>query len=162
MARFWLSVSSRHGQQPGLLHTCADAQHPSHPVDLIDITFDFRSDTPPGLDPDSFSPTLRKYHQLLWSKPLPNGAPFELDVAIPPYLHHLSELGEFWLTSDSVIPSWSKWMRMAHITGQIPEVRARGVHPYRLHDRRDDGLAGQQGRWRDDDQRRAWMGLEDR
>lgn len=89
---------------------------------MIDITFDFRSDTPLGLDPDSFSPTLRKYHQLLWSKQLPDGRSFELDAAIPPYLHHLSALGEFWLTSDSVITSWSKWMRMAHITGQIPEV----------------------------------------
>lgn len=89
---------------------------------MIDISFDFRSDTPPGLDPDSFSPTLRRYHQLLWSKPLPSGALFELDVAVPPYLHHLSELGEFWLTSDAVIPFWSRWKRMAHISGQIPEV----------------------------------------
>ena len=90
MARFWLSVSSRHGSsRQGCSTPARDAQHPFHPVDLIDITFDFRSDTPPGLDPDAFSPTLRKYHQLLWSKPLPNGAPFELDVAIPPYLHHL-------------------------------------------------------------------------
>jgi hypothetical protein len=91
-------------------------------VDVIDITFDFRSDTPPGLDPDSFSPTLRRYHQLLWSKPLPSGAPFELDVAVPPYLHHLSALGEFSLTSDAVIPFWTRWKKMAHITGQIPEV----------------------------------------
>ena len=38
------------------------------------------------------------------------------------YLHHLSELGEFWLSSDAVIPSFSKWLRMAHIIDQIPEV----------------------------------------
>jgi Family of unknown function (DUF6994) len=100
-----------------------DSQHQFHPVDLIDITFDFRSDTPAGLDPDSSSATLRKYHHTLWSRPLPNGVPFELDVASPPYLHHLSEqLGEFWLTSDSLIPTWSHWMRMAHIIDQIPEV----------------------------------------
>jgi len=39
----------------------------------IDITFDFRSDTPgyPKKDPDALSPTLRRYHKLLWSKPLP-------------------------------------------------------------------------------------------
>jgi hypothetical protein len=89
---------------------------------VIDITFDFRSDTPPGRDPDAFSPTLRSYHQLLWSKSLPSGAPFVLDVSTPPYLHHLSELGEFWLSSDAVVPSFSKWMRMAHIVDQIPEV----------------------------------------
>ena len=76
-------------------------------VDVIDITFDFRSDTPPGQDPDTFSPTLRRYHQLLWSKPLPSGAPFELDVSTPPYLHHRSELGEFWLSSDAAVPSFS-------------------------------------------------------
>lgn len=68
----------------------------------IDITFDFRSDTAPGRDPDAVSPTLRKYHQLLWSKPLPSGAPFELDATFPhTYLHHLSELGEFFLSSDA-------------------------------------------------------------
>jgi integrase len=42
---------------------------------MIDTTFDFRSDTPPGLDPDTYSPTLRRYHRLLWSKPLPSGVP---------------------------------------------------------------------------------------
>jgi hypothetical protein len=91
-------------------------------VDVIDITFDFRSDTPPGRDPDAFSPTLRRYHQLLWSKPLPSGAPFELAVTTPrTYLHHRSELGEFWLSSDAVIPSFTRWSRMAHIIDQIPE-----------------------------------------
>jgi len=96
---------------------------------VIDITFDFRSDTPrygmPGVDPDASSPTLRRYHQLLWSKPLPSGKPFELDVTTPrAYLHHLSELGEFWLTSDAVIPSWSRWTKMKHIIDQISEVAA--------------------------------------
>jgi uncharacterized protein DUF6994 len=36
--------------------------------EAIDVTFDFRSDTPRGRDPDARSPTLRSYHQLLWSK----------------------------------------------------------------------------------------------
>jgi hypothetical protein len=89
--------------------------------EAVDITFDFRSDTPPGRDPDTFSPTLRRYHQLLWSKPLPTGAPFELEVTTPPYLHHLSELGEFWLSSDAVIPTFSRELRLAHIIAQIPE-----------------------------------------
>lgn len=44
----------------------------------IDTTFDFRSDTPPGADPDVRSPMLRRYHKLLWSKRLPNGVFFEL------------------------------------------------------------------------------------
>ena len=52
----------------------------------IDVNFDFTSDTPrywddsvvPKPDPDSRSPMMRKYHQLLWSKPLPNGEFMEL------------------------------------------------------------------------------------
>ena len=90
--------------------------------EAIDITFDFRSDTPPGKDPDACSPTLRRYHQLLWSKPLPSGAPFELDVTTPgTYLRHLSELGEFGLSSDAVIPSFSRAPELKHIIDQIPE-----------------------------------------
>lgn len=38
---------------------------------IIDTTFDFYTDANDG-DPNSTSPTLRSYHQLLWSKPLPN------------------------------------------------------------------------------------------
>lgn len=90
--------------------------------EAIDITFDFRTDTPSGRDPDAWSPTLRNYHELLWSKPLPSGAPFELDVTTPgTYLHHLSALGEFRLSSDSVIPSFSRARELKHIVGQIPE-----------------------------------------
>jgi hypothetical protein len=74
---------------------------------VIDITFDFRSDAG-GKDPDTHSPTLLRYHQFLWSKSLPCGAPFELDVTKPPpmYLHHLSQLGEFWLSSDTTNPTF--------------------------------------------------------
>lgn len=39
----------------------------------FDPDFDFRTDTPPAKDPDSDSPTLARYHRLLWSKALPNG-----------------------------------------------------------------------------------------
>lgn len=35
----------------------------------VDIDFDVRTDTPASKDPDSYSPTLRRYHQILWSKP---------------------------------------------------------------------------------------------
>ncbi len=86
----------------------------------IDINFDFRSDTPPGKDPDSYSSTLRSYHRRLWSKPLPNGKPFELiDSKEGAYLYHHSELGEFFLSSDSAIHSFSKWASMAHIISQF-------------------------------------------
>jgi hypothetical protein len=87
---------------------------------MIDITFDFRSDTPSGKDPDAYSSTLRRYHKLLWSKPLPNGKVFALsDSKEGAYLHHLSELGEFSLSSDSVIPSFGSWKSMEHIISQL-------------------------------------------
>ena len=101
------------------------------PGETIDITFDFRSDTPPGKDPDARSPTLRRYHQLLWSKPLPSGAPFVLDVATPrTYLHHRSELGEFSLGSDAVIPSFSRAPEPAlkRIIDQIPEAETKAFN----------------------------------
>jgi len=73
---------------------------------LIDTSFDFRVDAR-GKDPDSHSPTLRKYHKRLWSRPLPGGVPFELRDTTPGvYLHHRSGLGEFQLSSDAVIATF--------------------------------------------------------
>ena len=60
---------------------------------MIDIAFDFTTDSPcywdgfwdrkdglgaGGSDPDTSSPTLRRYHKLLWSKTLPNGEVMDL------------------------------------------------------------------------------------
>jgi hypothetical protein len=90
----------------------------------IDITFDFRSDTPPGGDPDVLSPTLRSYHKLLWSKPLPSGPLFVLDdTTRGVYLHHISELGEFFLASDAVVPSFTRELRLGGIVNQIPRAK---------------------------------------
>lgn len=76
----------------------------------LNVTFDFRKDTPPGRDPDSHSPTLRSYHRLLWSKPLPNGELFELsEQRRNCYLHHSSELGEFFLSSDRITQGLAGW-----------------------------------------------------
>ena len=87
----------------------------------IDTTFDFRSDTPPGKDPDAFSPTLREYHKLLWSKPLAGGVVFELIDSTPAaYLHHKSEIGEFFLASDAAVPSFTREYKIAPIIDQIP------------------------------------------
>ena len=90
----------------------------------IDITFDFRTDTPPGKDPDALSPTLRRYHKLLWSKPLPSGVPFALSDTSPgDYLHHRSELGEFFLASDAVVPSFTREVKLSEIIAQVPQAQ---------------------------------------
>lgn len=62
----------------------------------IDTTFDFTTDTPHywdnfwegedslgvgGNDPDTLSKTLRRYHQILWSRELPNGEIMELSAS---------------------------------------------------------------------------------
>ena len=89
-------------------------------MSIIDTNFDVHSDTPKGRDPDSYSPTLRKYHQILWSKPLPNRVRFDLDDNTPRRLRHKSELGEFLLSSDSIGHTYSRVKKMSHIVNQIP------------------------------------------
>lgn len=92
----------------------------SEPLD--DPSFDVRSDTPPGLDPDAHSATLRRYHQALWSKKLHDGRAITWDISNPArYLFHQSAMGTFTLTSDSIIPTYSRWVRMAHIITQIDD-----------------------------------------
>jgi hypothetical protein len=91
----------------------------------FDPTFDFRTETS-GDDPDEHSPTLREYHRLLWSKPLPSGDIFELDIIKTHrfFLHHLSSRGEFRLTSDSTMQTWSRpeaWPQMQAVIAQVPE-----------------------------------------
>ena len=52
---------------------------------------------------------------------MPNGASFDLVASPPPvYLHHSSDLGEFWLSSDSVIHTYTRWESMRPIIEQFP------------------------------------------
>lgn len=93
----------------------------------IDVKFDFRTDAGAYRgsdrlrDPDKYSPTLRRYHRLLWSKPLPNGHLFDLvDTTPGVYLHHRSEIGEFKLSSDAVVPSFRKQKTLATAIESLP------------------------------------------
>ena len=88
-------------------------------MNQIDITFNVFSDTPKGKDPDSHSPTLRKYHQILWSKLLPDGRMFELDLDTPKLLHHKSDIGEFFLSSDAIGHTYKNVKKMSHILDQL-------------------------------------------
>lgn len=85
--------------------------------DALDINFDFTIDShgywegfwqrnnglgAGGCDPDSTSPTLKMYHQLLWSKPLPNGDIMQLESDRYGYLRwHDMRFG-----SDSITASF--------------------------------------------------------
>ena len=87
----------------------------------IDTSYDVRTDAG-GRDPDSHSATLRQYHRHLWSKQLPSGQIFDLQEKVNgAYLYHQSELGTFTLSSDSVVPSFTRWKRLKHITDLFPE-----------------------------------------
>ncbi len=88
---------------------------------LIDTTFDVRTDAG-GKDPDTYSATLCRYHQLLWNKPLPSGVPFDLvpDGRPPYYFRHSSEFGQFILSSDAFIPAYTRYGVPRSIIEQLP------------------------------------------
>jgi hypothetical protein len=85
----------------------------------FDPTFRFASDSG-GKDPDIASPTLRSYHQGLWTKPLPSGELFDLTYD-DTYLSYTSSGKVFVLSSDSSVPTWSRWKRMQHIIEKFSE-----------------------------------------
>ena len=85
---------------------------------IIDISFDFTTDTPkywgnywekdpllgcPNGDPDSKSKTLQLYHKILYSKALPNGE--KMDLQIGSGANYLS-WKDFRFGSDSIIVSF--------------------------------------------------------
>ena len=87
---------------------------------MIDTSFNFYCDANGG-DPDSTSPTLKKYHKLLWNKALPNGTLFELtDKKSGSYLYHNSEQGEFNLGSDAITHSYKNQRRKQWLVRLIP------------------------------------------
>lgn len=87
----------------------------------INVDFYFFDDTPVGLDPDSASPTLRQYHQLLWSKELPDGRPFELQAskAKSPYLVYEIEKTRIVFGSDTIATRHRKALH--HLFTQLPD-----------------------------------------
>lgn len=88
---------------------------------MIDTTFNMYTDANGG-DPDATSPTLRRYHKLLWSKPLPGGAIFDLREAKGGYyLRHSSDLGDFSLGSDAITHSYKTHSNKKSITEEVPQ-----------------------------------------
>jgi len=82
---------------------------------LIDTTFNVYSDAT-GPDPDSSSPTLKKYHKLLWNKSLPNGKVFTLgDETTETYLSFRSAERVINLSSDSISNSYRDKKKLSEI-----------------------------------------------
>jgi len=84
----------------------------------IDVTYNFQAEIEPR-DADRYSSRLQEYHRILWSKPLPNGKMFELSKIKQNRLYHKSELGEFYLSSDRAIATFSKWKKTADLISKI-------------------------------------------
>jgi len=87
---------------------------------IIDVTFDHRLEAGVA-DIDTHSPTLKKYHQLLWVKPLPSGELFDLKPMPKRYLVFRPDNLVYSLSSDQMSNSFRTTERMKHITAQIPE-----------------------------------------
>ena len=99
---------------------------------IIDTSFDFWTETfGDKPDPDSQSQTLRKYHKILWNKPLPDGKTFELTYDSKGYFYHKSDKQEeFRLSSDAITNSYKNYkhrkdiqMILEQIPNEVDELR---------------------------------------
>lgn len=86
----------------------------------LDIAYNFQKETSP-LDADRYSATLQEYHRLLWSKALPSGKIFKLTKTTQNRLSHKSDLGEFYLSSDRAVPTFTNWKKLSHIISQVAQ-----------------------------------------
>jgi len=86
---------------------------------MLDTTFDFRTDTPKGKDPDKYSKTLKKYHQALWSKELPNGEKMNLMISADPYYYLTWK--DFDFGSDSIIVEL-RYKKYKHVIDKVAEI----------------------------------------
>jgi hypothetical protein len=93
----------------------------------IDVNFDFTSDTPDyrddlktRKDPDIWSPTLRKYQQILYSKKLPNGEVFELQPGENPEYNYLY-WKNFRFGSDSIINTYTQHEKMQWLMTDVKD-----------------------------------------
>ena len=87
---------------------------------IIDINYDFRKDTDEGKDPDSYSKILQEYHQILWSKILPNGQSMDLEIGSPNWDYLKWE--DFRFGSDSIINMYMH-QEIKYIKGLIIELK---------------------------------------
>ncbi|WP_411373286.1 DUF6994 family protein [Arthrobacter sp. MPF02] len=91
----------------------------------VDTSFDYHNDSD-GKDPDKYSPTLRRHHQILWSKELPKRrGTFGLAPEAGSKLTYQSPLGIFRLSSDAITTRLLG--KAARVIRTIPEAE---IPPY--------------------------------
>jgi hypothetical protein len=89
------------------------------PVRRVDVSFNFRSETPGTRDVDRYSPTLKEFHRILWSKALPNGEQLDLRPGGGgAYLVADVATVRHWWSSDSITNSH------LHATSRVPVASA--------------------------------------
>ena len=91
-------------------------------INKVDTTYDFSEDYYKGLDPDKDNKILRNWHKILWEKKLP-GKDIVFTLVKKKYgFVHSSNLGEYYLTSDSIVPTYSRQKNsITNIINQFPK-----------------------------------------
>ena len=85
---------------------------------MIDVWFDCRQDAN-NKDPDQHSPTLKRYHAELWTKPLPDGRQLiMLDQGA--YLIASDGRCQIPVSSDNMVATFETWKRNKLIVEQTP------------------------------------------
>jgi len=94
---------------------------------IIDTTLNMEEQVQKNRDPDTFCHLLHRYHRFLWRKKLPNGEVFELiESSSPPYyFHHSCKEGNYKISSDAIIHTYSRWKKMEPIINEIGETDIR-------------------------------------
>ena len=85
----------------------------------LDTSFNFRIESN-GRDPDSYSPTLRKYHALLWRKELPIGDFLDIEE-IDSTLVYRFNMQTLKFSSDSISNSYIGTKKVEHLKDQISQ-----------------------------------------
>lgn len=94
----------------------------------IDTSFNVFQDTPAGKDPDVYSSTLKRYHQLLWSKPLPDGPLLQLNpVSGGDYLIAEVEGERLALSSDASASGFNQSRALWDLVSEAEYVRERHI-----------------------------------
>ena len=127
----------------------------------IDIAFDFRTDAK-GRDPDP--------HGQPHAPPVPpalveqattrRGRLRSVGDDSGVYLYDRSSLGEFFLSSDSVMPTFTRWPALKPIIDQFPEQENEDFRTIAYTIGAMMVFPGKRDRWQTDHQRRAWVQRE--